>query len=76
MHPHSTLRTLLTLPLLIALASPVLALSEAEVPANFNGMTRAGTIDSALKDGVIGGFPEKKYSASNLSTAPLDFWAS
>lgn len=65
MHPHPTLCTLLTLPLLIALASPVLAeddkaLSEAEVLAKCDGMTRAGTIDSALKDGVIGRFAEKE----------------
>ena len=53
-------KTLLTLPLLIALASPVLAEDDKALLAKCDGMTRAGTIDPALKDGVIGGFPEKK----------------
>lgn len=53
-------KTLFTLPLLLALASPVLALSDAEMLAKCDGMTRAGTIDPALKDGVIGGFAEKQ----------------
>ena len=56
-------QTLLTLPLLIALASPVLAEDDKALLAKCDGMTRAGTIDSALKDGVIGGFPEKKCVA-------------
>lgn len=56
MHP----KTLLTLPLILTLASPVLALSDAEMLAKCDGMTRAGTIDPTLKDGVIGGFAEKQ----------------
>lgn len=52
--------TLLTLPLLIALASPVLAENDKALLAKCDGMTRAGTIDPALKDGVIGGFAEKQ----------------
>ena len=56
-------KTLLTLPLLIALACPVLAEDDKALLAKCDGMTRAGTIDSALKDGVIGGFPEKKCVA-------------
>lgn len=53
-------KTLLTLPLLIALASPVLAEEDKALLAKCDGMTRAGTIDPALKDGVIGGFAEKQ----------------
>ena len=56
-------KALLTLPLLIALASPVLAEDDKALLVKCDGMTRAGTIDSALKDGVIGGFPEKKCVA-------------
>ncbi len=56
-------KTLLTLPLLIALACPVLAEDDKALLVKCDGMTRAGTIDSALKDGVIGGFPEKKCVA-------------
>jgi len=53
-------QTLLTLPLLIALTSPVLAEDDKALLAKCDGMTRAGTIDPALKDGVIGGFAEKQ----------------
>lgn len=56
MHP----KTLLTLPLLIALASSVLAEDDKALLAKCDGMTRAGTIDPALEDGVIGELPEKK----------------
>jgi len=51
-------KTLLTRPLLIALASPVLAEDNKALLAQCDGMTRAGTIYPALKDGVIGGFAE------------------
>jgi hypothetical protein len=54
------LKTLLTLPLLIALGSPALADANPALLAKCDGMTRSGTIDSKLKDGVIGGFPEKR----------------
>lgn len=54
------LKTRLTLPLLIALASPALADSDKALLDKCDGMTRAGTIDPKLKDGVIGGFPERR----------------
>ena len=63
MEPIMNRKALLTLPLLIALASPVLAEDDKALLVKCDGMTRAGTIDSALKDGVIGGFPEKKCVA-------------
>jgi len=54
------LKTLLTLPLLIALGSPALADADQALLEKCDGMTRAGTIDPKLRDGVIGGFPEKR----------------
>lgn len=53
-------KTLLTLPLLLTLASPVLADADKALLEKCDGMTRAGMIDPKLKDGVIGGFPEKR----------------
>ena len=64
-------KTLLTLPLLIALASPVLAEDDKALLAKCDGMTRAGTIDPALKDGVIGGFAEKQCK-TKAEIAKLD----
>jgi hypothetical protein len=58
MEPTMHRKTLLTLPLLLALASPALAEDDKALLAQCDGMTRAGTIDPALKDGVIGGFAE------------------
>ncbi len=54
-----TLRTLLALSLLIALVSPVLAEDDKALLTQCEGMSRVGTIDPALKYGVIGGFAEK-----------------
>lgn len=50
-----TLLTLLTLPLFFALANPVLAEDDKALLTQSDGMTRAGTIDPAVKYGVIGG---------------------
>jgi hypothetical protein len=48
-------QTLLTLPLFFALANPVLAEDDKALLTQSDGMTRAGTIDPAVKYGVIGG---------------------
>lgn len=53
-------KILLTLPLLLTLASPALADTDQALLEKCDGMTRAGMIDPKLKDGVIGGFPEKR----------------
>jgi len=58
--PTMPRKTLLTLPLLLTLASPALADADKALLEKCDGMTRAGMIDPKLKDGVIGGFPEKQ----------------
>lgn len=55
-----TRKFLLPLPLLLTLASPVLANADKALLEKCDGITRAGVIDPKLKDGVIGGFPEKQ----------------
>lgn len=52
--------TLISLLLTATLSAFATESTEVELLAKCDGMTRTGTIDPALKDGVIGGFPEKK----------------